>query len=400
MDNDWIIYIRDRELNRYAEVDDYRKFEVTLKFNDIGKWSLEIDRRSKNLVPLMTPGFGIQVMNRTTKEMLFSGYIDERDYSWDATNDTLTVNGWDDNKLLDWRLSCPSPGESFPPYTVQAFDQRSGVASTVIRAYVNANLGPGAVASRQWPGVIMGTDPIVGSTIQGKLRWTKLLPDMQGLAIAGGGLGFRCIQVDSNIQFQVYMPKDKTADVKFSVHLGNLVGGKVKTVSPEATYVYVGGDGEGTARKIREGKDDGAHQTWGRREVFEDNSGTNNDTELDQKIKESLADKSEQAEFEVQITDTEALKFGVDYNLGDKVTAIFVGSEANGEESPPGTPLVGPVFEGGQVQEVIREIRLTLAEDGVRVVPMIGTPTKSAVFRLMREIRRIQQRIANLETYR
>lgn len=396
--NDWVIYTRDRELRRYSEVDEYTKFEASLKFNDVGRWTLELHRDSPALIPLTTPGFGIIVVNKTTHETLFSGYIDEREQNFNEDAESLIVSGWDDNVILSWRVSVPDPLDPSPPYNAKEFDERSGLASTVMRDYVNLNVGPFAIGPRRWPNFEVAEDPFIGKSIKGKLRWGNLLEDLRSLALQGGGLGFRCVQVNQTIQFQIYEPEDKTQEVKFSVPLSSIIGGKIKSKSPEATYVYVGGEGEGTARTIREGKNDGQYDTWGRREVFEDSSGTSDADELQQKIDEVLETKGEQAEFELEIQDTEGLHFGVDYNLGDKVTAILVGRDSTDDLTPPGTPLVGPMYEGGAVTELIREIQLTITSNEMKLKPIMGTPGKQHIFRLFREIRRIKQRLLNLES--
>lgn len=405
----WVIYVRDRDRLRAGIVDDFRDLKATLKFNDVGTWTMSVDRRSSKVIELTTPGYGIEVVNRTSGITLFSGPIDSREQSYDATTDTLALTGWDDNVLLKWRVSSPSPTESFPPYTVSAYDSRTGVASTVIAAYVNANLGPGAVSARREVGFTIGTDPVAGTTVSGKLRWTNLLEDIQKLAISGGNIGFRCLQGSTGIEFQTYQPVDLTQEVKFSVPLGNLVGGKIKSTSPEATYIYVGGGGELTARTIKEGSD-GAYATWGRREVFEDRRDSTVEGELLQKITEVLAEKGEQVEFAVSVVDTDGLAFGRDYNLGDRVTAIFVGNEITiparspsheveptSPEATPSVPFTSPILEGGSVQELIREVQLDMSQDHTNIIPVVGTPGKRDIFRLFREVRRIKQQLRNLE---
>ena len=87
----------------------------------------------------------------------------------------------------------------------------------------------------------------------------------------------------------------------------------------------------------------------------------------------------------MQITDTENQQFGVDYDLGDKVTAIFVGSEP--------VPKLG--IEGGQVSEIIREIDINITDQEQRIIPTIGTPAKKDIFRIFREIRRLRAQLKN-----
>src|SRR5690606_28287785 len=297
MGPDWSIYVRDRALRRVAQVSDFRSFEAIVKFNDVGKWTLEIDERAPEAVPLTTPGFGIQVVSNITGNTLLTGFVDGREFTHDAGKKTILLGGVDDNVILSWRLGHPCPYESLPPYTTAEHHVVTGTCSTVLRTYVDANLGPGANTERRMDKVVLqAADPLIGKDVTGKLRYQNLLTALQELAVSGGGLGFRCVQVNDQIEFQVYEPADRTATVKFSEELGNLVGYQFRSVAPETTYVYAGGQGEGTARKIKEGQNSGERITWGRREEFVDRRDTSDDKELDQKITETLEDKGESGE--------------------------------------------------------------------------------------------------------
>ncbi|MDA3624246.1 hypothetical protein OU415_02290 [Saccharopolyspora sp. WRP15-2] len=401
MGADWSIYVRDRALRRVAQVSDFRSFEAVLKFNDIGKWTMEIDERVPEAIPLTTPGFGIQVISNVTGNTLFTGPIEGREFTHDVNKKTIRLEGVDDNALLSWRLGHPVPTASQPPYSSQENHVVTGTCSTVLRTYVNANLGPGANSERRMDNVVLqAADPLIGKTVTGKLRWQNLLTALQDLAVSGGGLGFRCVQVDDQIEFQVYEPVDRTETVKFGEELGNLMGYQFRSVAPETTYVYAGGQGEGTARKIKEGQNSGERITWGRREEFVDRRDTSDDKELDQKITETLEDKGESGELSITPIDTEGCAFDVHYKLGDKVTAILSSpgpTDTLISQQQADSLYLGRKFEGGHIQEVVREVKVSMTADKQRIEPKIGTPNKQDIFRLFREFRRLAARVNNLE---
>lgn len=384
----WSVFVRDKDLRRIALVEDYFSCEAVARFNALGSWSLELDRRVPAAIPLSTPGNSIEIVNADSGAVFLSGPILTREHDRkDNTTSILKVSGSDDLVWIANRVAHPSPGESVPPYEANEHHVVSGTCSTVLRTYVNMNLGPGAIAPRRKTNFLLeDTDPLVGDSVSGKLRWTPLLEELQKLALAGGDIGFRCVQADDGtIRFQVYEPVDRTATIKFSENLGNLEGFNYKSESPQLTYVYVGGQGEGTARTIKEGQNAGELATWGRIEQFEDRRDTNEATELQQKIDEVLAEKSEKTDLSLSPIDTEQQMFGVHYHLGDIVTVIVEGSEPT------------PGFEGGQIQEAIREVRLTLKPDELSVRPAVGTPGKNDITRLHRAFRQLNARVHNLE---
>ncbi|WP_017974373.1 siphovirus ReqiPepy6 Gp37-like family protein [Actinopolyspora halophila] len=385
--NGWTIYIRDERLRRVGVVDDYAKLDIIAKFNDVGTFILVIDRDSPHAATLTTPGYGIQVVHEDTGYVVTSGPITGPKHTHDDNLDKIELAGKDDNYYIATRVSHPSPTESLPPYSVTSHHEVSGTASTVLREYVDKNLGPGAISERRNPHVTIGPDPVVGKTISGKLRWGKLLEDLQALATSGGDIGFRLVDVGGALQFQVYEPVDRTGTVRFSEEFGNLAAFTYQVDAPTGTYVYVGGQGELTARTIKEGSDPTAISTWGRVEVFEDRRDTDDDAELQQKIDESLIEHGATTDLSATPIDTESVKFGRDYTLGDRVMVLIEGAP-----SVPGTGL-----EGGQITEIVREVALNLRPEETDVQPKIATPNRVDVLRLFREFRRLSRRVSNLE---
>lgn len=381
------VYLVGPDDQRAGEIDDFRSLKATKLFNDVGKWTLDIDRASSKLIPLTTPMYGIDVYDHYANKSFCRGLIDTRQQKYDATTDTLTITGWDDNQWLNWRLAHPSPTEVDPPYTVQAYDVRTGTASTILCNYADINFGFAAITPRKITGVGSDNAGGFGSTITGRARWQTLLPFMQDLALQSTPIvGFRIGRFGLEKQFQTYQPVDRTDTVKFSVALGNLIGGTIKATSPKGTYVFAAGGGDLTARVYHESYDPAALATWGRREYFLDTNNTTVDAELQASAEKTLLEQGEQAEFGIEITDTENMHYGVDYDLGDKVTAVFVGSE-------PAPINVG--VGAGKIQETIRQVDLTISDSEMSLKPTIGTPTNSAVFKIFREIRALRQQLQN-----
>lgn len=377
------VYILNSLEQRVAEVDDFRSLKAKKVFNDVGSWTMEIDRASRHLVNLTTPMYGLDIYDHEANKSFLRGLIDSRQQKYDADTDTLSLTGFDDNQWLNWRLAHPSPAELNPPYTGQAYDVNTGQASAVLCHYADVNFGPSAIPARQITNV-SALNNAAGTTITGRARWEVLLELLQDLAIQGGDIGFQIGRHATGVkQFQTYQPIDRTATVKFSVALGNLVGGTVKTTSPKGTYIFAAGTGDLTARTYSEGSNPGVLPLWGRREYFYDVNNLSTTGELDQAVQKALIEQGEAAEFAVQITDTANQSYGTDYDLGDKVTAIFVGSE----------PVPNFGIEGGQVNEIIREVNLTITPEDIRLQPTIGTPTRYDVFRIFREIRRLRTQL-------
>jgi hypothetical protein len=380
---DWKIYVRDKDFNRIGEVDEYEDATLTPAYCDVGTWSITVDRRSSQAVNLCQPGNGIIAVRGG---MTISGPYTHQLHTVDMDKNHLQLSGVTDEVWLRRRLVSPSPSESVPPYAAQAYDVRTGVASTVLAAYVNVNLGPGAIAVRRKPGLTIGVDPVVGASVSGNGRWDNLLLFLQGLATAGG-IGFRVIQVGNGLQFQTYQPTDRTGSVKFSIDLGNLAGFEYESTAPEANYIYVGASGTGTARVLLEQPDSASIAAWGRIEGdFVDRRDTSDPTVLAQAATDALTQHSEQASLTITPTETPSSMYGANYGLGDKVTVLLKG------------PAASPYSQTGRIQDILRKVEIKLTVNGPQTVrPNIGTASRSDLLKMIREMRSVKKRLNNLE---
>lgn len=365
------VQVRDRTRRLLGEVTDVRLFTAALRFARVSAWTLELDDSSLG-ADLLTEGDGIYVTRDDA--VLLSGPIRVRQRKLENGRRTLTVGGVDDTAYLETRLALPVPGG--PPYTTAQYDTITAAAQTAMIYYINRNLGAGAVLNRRLPGLTFATDLGLGTSVRGNARFHNLLEVVQGLALDGGDLGFRLTQVGTDIEFQVYDPADLTATAVFSEELGNLAGFDYSVAEPTASYVYVGGQGEGTARTIVEG---GTAVAQDRVEVFADRRDTNDNTTLELARDSRLVEGQSLTALSLSTIDTDAVAFGVDYNLGDRVRVIV---------------------DGTQIDDVLREVTLMWsAADDERLTPVVGTPgaTNPLIPALFADQRQIARRVAQLE---
>lgn len=341
------LYARDAALRRVGEVDDFDKVECVLRFNGVSTWVLDLDARSA-AAAVMADAAGIVLVRDGIT--LLSGPSVVRRVTLESGKSRLMFAGVDDTVWLDRRLALPVP--LGPPYTAQSHDRRTGPAEDVIRAYVDANAGPGASAARRVPGLALPASQGRGGAVIGNARFAVLLELAQALALVGG-TGFRIVQVGAGLELVQYVPADRTRTASFSLGLGNLAGYTYEQTDPTATYAYVAGQGEGTARTIVEG---GAVDPPYRAEVFRDQRDTNEQAALEQSRAEALTEGAGTTSLSLSPIDTDAVTFGRDYLPGDRV-AVTV--------------------DGVTITDVVREVKLTLAPDGDTLVPVVGTPGAS-----------------------
>lgn len=383
--NDWHLYTIDRSGVRQGEIADYTTAQFVPVYNDVGAWSFEISADAQQVPNLMLPGYGMTAVRDGVSIM--AGPIKDRDYSVseDGTN-TVKFSGSDANIWIARRLAHPVPNDPSPPYTAAQFDVRTGVASTVIQAYIDNNLGPAALSTRQKVGLTMDTDPVVGSSVTGSARWDNLLTFLQTLAL-NGGVGFRIVQSGSGFLAQTYAPVDRSGTIKFSIGLGNLKGFEYTSSAPTANYVFVGGDGDGTARAINEFSDASSVALYERIEgELATGTGASGAATLSQAGHEALVNGQEQSNLSITPLDNLGQRYMVDYFLGDTVT-ISLGKQVR---TPYGVT--------GLITDTIQSVQIDLTPGaGVTTSPIIASAPNKMLATLWRDFRQIRKRLTAIE---
>lgn len=307
------------------------------------------------------------------------------DYAWsvdgeDSEPGTYQIGFADDSAKPAGYITYPTPANTAETQTVTDQYVVSGVnAETAMRALVNLNCGPGAIAARQIPGLALGPVAGVGTGISYSTRYEQLGDALRSMAIAGGGLGYRTRQAGSQILFEVYAPRNLSGKVRFSRALRNLLAVRYTPAAPTATVAIVGGQGDGAARTIKEVVNTAAHTAgWWRIEKFVDQRNTNVAAELLQAGNEALADGGPSGALKTVTVDTEAQAYGVAYDLGDIVTV--------------------EVRPGLDVADVVRQIEYTYApKAGERIAAMVGTQEATTDPDWLQFGRKLASQVAGLE---
>lgn len=382
---EYAVLMRDASREAVAEVDQIAKFTAVLKFNAASTWEMEYvfsqesdPRRAAKEAKLATLfDFGNGIILRRNGEVILSGDITDIEEQMGSKGKKYILRGIDDTGLLAGRVGLPVP--SGPPYSSASHDVRTGAAETVMREYVYYNAGAGATSDRQIAGLTLAADEGRGETVTGRARFVELLYLLEELALAGGDLGFKVVQTGTGLQFQVYQPVDRSARVKFSMGFGNLVSYKFKETAPTGNYNYMGGQGELTARVIAEDGDEDSIARYGRIEFFKDQRNEADPAKLATWIAKELAANANKLSVRAEVSETESLKFGEHFGLGDKVTLV------TGRRT---------------IVDLVREVKISLDAKEVKIEPVVATAelvAQDGLMRVLAAVRELDRRVARLE---
>lgn len=373
------VLVRDSNFTVIGEVADYTQCSATLRFNDIGDWSMDVPANSNSAQLLLAeenPGAGIVIRRGSTT--FFSGPVWTRQWQRDAGTGepVLTVAGNDDNFFLRTRLIRPNPAvEDLNAAGVNYFQTASIPTESIMSILTRRNLSSAAdIESRRMAGFTMGTDLGLGKVqLSPSYRFDVLLDALQQLSSLARtdttdplqDLGFRVVQVGTDLEFQVYALTMRP-NARFSFALGNLDSATYSMTGPTATnpIVGVGGQDDENGKSIAAqlfsyARADAAYP-W-QIETYADGGsvtgsgvdGTIDQAAVDQQGHDALESGAGVLSASVTPIDTDRLTFGVDYQLGDFVSV----------ELPQLT-----------FQAPIRSVSLNLSVDGGQQVGLgIGT---------------------------
>jgi hypothetical protein len=309
-------------------------------------------------------------------------------FTWDldtnADPGTVVCQFSDDLARVAGYLTYPDPTKAFSaqPSDTTAYAISSTNAETIIRTLVNVNCGPGAITARKIEKLVLDTVAGVGTSTSITTRLEALL-DVCRTVASTNSLGFRTRQDGNQIKFGVYAPVDRTATARFSAALGNLRSLSFGLVAPLATAELVQGGDITTATGVYVEVDSGADTDWYRVEKLQDQSGVIDDAdgELTQAGTLAQGDDNPQSSLATVTVDTDDLKAGRDFFLGDKVTVVL----------PTGL----------EVQDVVRTISLTAEPDSGEVVTsVVGNQDQSTASATTRVVRELSRRLGRLESRR
>lgn len=357
---DITVEIRNAALERIGQFtpDDLIGFVMVMRYNNVGSWSMTIPANSRYADVMRQPGTGIIVSY--AGEVIYSGSMTSArlQQSIDNLVGDWVIEGADDSLVLTERLAYPVPSTDNLAEQIDPYDLRTGVAETVIKGYVADNIGNTAGTSRAIANFIIEADELRGYEVSGSARFQSLQELIYPLAQTGG-IGYNVEQNGDVLEFKVYEPIDRSASVRMDLYNGRLTSTEYAYVVPELTRAIVGGDGDGAYRALLEGTSAeslDAELIWGRKiERFVDGRGTTDSDELTQSANSALVDKGKTiVNLNVVPSDNQTMRFGYDWNLGDKVTVVAGDIESSA---------------------VVTEVGISVQSDGVRLGATVGTPT-------------------------
>jgi hypothetical protein len=378
------VEVRDPNLLRVGQVSDANLVGAVfvLKYNNVGSWTLSFPNGDPLGDLLRTPGYGVVVTGPNGGVILSGPTLSAKlDQTPEDPQGRWVVEGASDTLVLTERLAYPDPVQPDVSVQTSSHDRRSGSAETVMKQYVNANLGPSAPTVRRVAGLTISTDLNRGASVTQAARFTEMQTLLFGIA-ESAGLGYDVKQVNNALVFDVYEPVDRSAFVRLDVENDLLSSAEFGYVAPELTRAVVAGQGQAIERLFIERnslESLEAETLWGRRiEQFKDARQSVEVSELEQAGDEALADSGKTVvTMSATPTDDVQLRFGVDWGLGDVVSVT-----------------AGDV----QTTATVTEVGISVGTDGVRIGATLGTPAPfDFETRLVSRVSNQEQRVSALE---
>lgn len=368
------IEVRNKSLVRQGELTRLTSLDLTPKFNDVGAFSLVLPKKDPKS-QFISEGYWLQFSSGDNQ--VCAGQIRGIKEIYDENNPsgTYTAYGPLAEVVISDRLAYPVPGNASSSQSGAVADVRSGIGETIIKQYVNLNAGPGTIAARQTLGLVIETDTARGASVIGTARMINLLQLIQPLAQAAG-LGFRVLFSGDNLQFQIFVPVDRSSTAKFGVDLGNLISYERTREAAQTNCAIAGDSGTGTARVYREINDTSSQTLWSNRtEAFVDQSGTTNTTQLDQAATSEVVTNGPVNGLAMKTVDTPLLRFNVDYALGDTVSIPDAG-----------------------ITDILREVEISwTASEGPSTTSTAGSASTTGTDYERRRLAQLDAKLAALE---
>lgn len=350
-----------------GELTHWDQFDAIPRFANVGSWSVKAPLTDLS-AKLGLPGWGIRYVRGG--KTIISGPQTLRELKYDASDNTIIASGLSDLVKLSRTLVWPSPY----PFTADDYDDEGpDDAESLIKYYVDRNINDPLRMPVGVPELLMAANQGRGTSVSEHGRFQNLLDFVRGLALAGGNLGFDII----DNEFDVYEPRDRTAEQVFSVESGSVLDIDSKTSAPTATRVICAGGGEGTARAFVKVEDDDAAEEWGGHiEVFVDARDTTDTAILAKRANEALMKGAGKTELVVTPIDRPNRTFVEDWYLGDKAS------------------------DGHGLSGTITEVHLTVDGSGELIKPKLdssNTATAAGVMKAFDAIRELKNRTLNIE---
>lgn len=382
--DDLVVEVRDRNLDRIGVIlpQDLVGATFVVRYNNVGTWAVTLPYGHRLGELLRLPGYGLVVTGPDGATIISGPTLTAKlEQTQDNAQGTWEIEGASDDIYLAERLAYPTPTTSDVAAQTTGYDIRTGAAETVVKQYINANIGNLAPIDRAINYLTTEIDQGRGSTVYASARFETLQELIYGLAQVGG-IGYQLKQTNGTLDFSVFVPQDRSDTIRMDLQNRKLSSSTYSYGTAKVTRAIVGGRGEAENRIFveRSSTDSlNAEVQWNRRiESFRDARQSEDTNELQTAGDELLADLGKTiVEMSVTPSDDQTMIYGADWFLGDRVTVV-----ANDIESTA----------------VVTEVGIQIGEDGVRVGATIGTPVGIEFeAKLLAKQQNHDDRISNLE---
>lgn len=293
----------------------FTKLSAVFRLNTPTTFTGTLDPSSSQFFDRIAPGWGVIARDDGVQ---FGGDITKIHRRNDKGIPTWELSGVGDLQVLADRLTYPNPAKRENEQDVSHYRDK-GQAGLVLYKLIELNAGSRALPERRALG--MDTKFInAGSEVSVETRLKSLLETCQTLA-AAGNMVIEAYPQPKGYLIVVRPPTVRAKSVVFTQQGGEVLGWELTNSAPTATTVVVGGQGEGASRTLETRT---RPNTWGRRiEVFKDRRDTDEAADLEKAANEELDKGEAEQTIKLEFRETERLKFGVNFQIGDTVTAVL-----------------------------------------------------------------------------
>lgn len=327
------LQIIDKQFNLYGEIDNFQGFAPELKWHGVGAFTLTISEDVLYANELMEDRI---IFDDPKKPFLITDRGNAFDSNGNQLQGMIEIKGYQLKWLLDSRNIIPPPTTSH--------DRITSNAEAIMKHYVNNHVLNPANTKRAMTLLAMGANQNRGDSFSWEARYKPLIGELTAVSQASG-LGWN-VTIDAQNQkflFEVYeglnliQSQNVNPPVIFTTQLDNVIAEQFnKSIGNFKNFAYVAGTGEGETRKVIEAWSTDSEPTgMDRKEIFidaRDLSQTNDDNTIKtdaeyeaimkargkQKL---LTDYSPILSFTTTVKEKEGMLYGVDWNLGDMVSA-------------------------------------------------------------------------------
>ena len=307
-------FLRDPSKNLSRQVR-FTKFAAVFRLNTPTTFTGTLDPFSERFFDRISPAWGL--VGRDTG-IEFAGDFTKIHRKSEKGITEWVLTGVGDLQTLADRVTYPNPGRGEKEQDVSHYRARAS-AGRVIGALIEMNAGMGALPDRRAPGLTVRYED-VGKEVSVETRLKNLLVVCQDLATAGDVV-LESVPAQKGYMIRVRKPTVRAKSVVFTPQGGEVLGWELSHSAPTATTVVVGGQGEGANRTLESRT---RANEWGRRiEVFKDRRDTDEAADLEKAANEELTKGEAEQTLKLEFRETERLKFGRDFQIGDLVTAVL-----------------------------------------------------------------------------